>query len=1222
MKHILNIIAAFLITVPSIAQSGNTLYSNEVTLPPSPMAASLGTYGGVDIKKYTGGLYKNLELFNLSSGEIGYSPSIFYATNGFRVDDWGSDMGIGWTHNLSPVITRTVYGIEDERPGAYSIRDFPMGSMVEMNASNLTRVEGLALSGGLNYDGEYDVFSYNLFGESGSFIIKNNQAVLLNHTTKVSIKILSTYPYAFEVRTSNGFMYSFGNVSSTELSRPDYDSPCNMSGISYPEFIATAWYVDRITSPHGDVLDFAYQKTAISRYLASYSEKTVFKWMVGEVGDGGFCVSDPATNVSVEDIGNHITQCARFRYQISVVLQSVTAKAFRVQMYYQDREDFFGQKLLTSLTIYNRNNVFVKHLKLNYEKVTADTPIEQNLRNAVGQDPDVMAGISKRYFLTSLAYVSENGNKEENAFEFKYKNLTSLPHRFSFSQDINGFYNGVDNDYFIPKKEAEEFTKRIYGSGAKPYGSTIYNLGNRKPDFNYATIGVLEKITYPTGGFETIIYEPHTRMNRKSVPTDISNYYDEHTSNSYNYSSYSSTLFRSGSNQIVKIRLSSDFYSPTPPSDDEGEIYYSLFTLRDVTTGAAVYEFNNGAWGPVIEERRIGHLHLQELYVKLEADHVYRFEMEVHGLNTVGQALVYDYSSEPDEIVRYNELLPGIRVKSNITSDGSGNQHILEYDYSHFDVIVDNGQRNFVLTDSASLNQLDYNNGFGDSYDQVVSTHCNPDKAIPVIIRKHYVSSQSKYDQRVFMGSNIAYTHITKKYIGDGGGFEAYEVDIASNEGGGVLLGDYTPSIPMSNLGWANGLEKKIYKGEINNDYWIVRFSKENFYDIDLSSKTQHYNYSGFKKYEGNFSFTGNLFYLRFTPYTLYYYPWLSVWYKLNATIDTYDDPNGSQLITRNDFKYSSTSGLLTERKTKDSKNRDVVEKTIYADDPLNPDAALASNIYLKDNFILSWPILRTSSVNGQTQSMKNTFALGENAAVLESSATWKNYATPQVTFKANSYNAYDKLLDYTRADGIRISYLWDRDFLYPIATVVGATHEEIAYTSFEGSNGNWSFSGAGLTSNIALTGKHSYNLNSGGVSISGLTSENSYIVSYWTTNMSPNIILGTQGSVTRSRTIILNNQSWTRFEHRVSGVSSINITGSGWLDEVRFHPFGAQMVTFVQEQQIGLLSQSDSNNRIIYYEYDTFKRLSLLRDEDGNILKKYCYKYFDQIDESCSQIP
>ncbi|HEY8935486.1 MAG TPA: hypothetical protein VIM65_09715, partial [Cyclobacteriaceae bacterium] len=63
-------------------------------------------------------------------------------------------------------------------------------------------------------------------------------------------------------------------------------------------------------------------------------------------------------------------------------------------------------------------------------------------------------------------------------------------------------------------------------------------------------------------------------------------------------------------------------------------------------------------------------------------------------------------------------------------------------------------------------------------------------------------------------------------------------------------------------------------------------------------------------------------------------------------------------------------------------------------------------------------------------------------------------------------------------------------------------------------------------------------------------------------------------------------------------------------IDELRFYPAEAQMTTYTYEPGIGITSISDQNSNTIYYEYDSFNRLSLVRDQDQKILKQYQYNY------------
>lgn len=217
------------------------------------------------------------------------------------------------------------------------------------------------------------------------------------------------------------------------------------------------------------------------------------------------------------------------------------------------------------------------------------------------------------------------------------------------------------------------------------------------------------------------------------------------------------------------------------------------------------------------------------------------------------------------------------------------------------------------------------------------------------------------------------------------------------------------------------------------------------------------------------------------------------------------------------------------------------------------------------------------------------------------------------ITVVPGVYTLKYTLISYS---GFQNYYGYSLDVNYSTNTyAVINGQSDIAYTSFESDGkGNWTFSGASVDDITAPTGKKAYSLSNGGLTRSNLDVTKTYIVSYWSKNGQQNVT-GTS-LVTAGRSL----GSWVYYEHTVINPSggAISVSGTGLIDEIRLYPSNAQMTTFTYDPLIGLTSQCDPENKIVYYEYDSFGRLNLIRDQDRNIIKKYCYNYAGQT-ENCN---
>jgi YD repeat-containing protein len=202
------------------------------------------------------------------------------------------------------------------------------------------------------------------------------------------------------------------------------------------------------------------------------------------------------------------------------------------------------------------------------------------------------------------------------------------------------------------------------------------------------------------------------------------------------------------------------------------------------------------------------------------------------------------------------------------------------------------------------------------------------------------------------------------------------------------------------------------------------------------------------------------------------------------------------------------------------------------------------------------------------------------------------------------------KLAQVLPHNGVTISYIWDYLNTEPIAKATNSTQSNIAYTSFESNGqGGWSFSGAPAVATYAPTGIMYYSLSNGSITKTSLNSSLNYIVSYWSNNGGGG---GSSYTVTGSNSVIQGPtiNGWTYYEHQVSGVSSLTISGSGNIDELRLYPSNAQMTTYTYTPLVGMSSSCDVDNRATYYNYDALGRLHSVRDKDGNTVKAYSYHY------------
>lgn len=325
---------------------------------------------------------------------------------------------------------------------------------------------------------------------------------------------------------------------------------------------------------------------------------------------------------------------------------------------------------------------------------------------------------------------------------------------------------------------------------------------------------------------------------------------------------------------------------------------------------------------------------------------------------------------------------------------------------------------------------------------------------------------------------------------------------------------------------------------------------------------------------------------------------------------------DGRTVRTGIQFFYDNTAypNQITRQTTTNSKGEEIVSELKYARD----FPGQAPYTTMVDQHRIAEVIKQTNSIvkSGGNQFLSSAtthYADWGNSVVLPQNIEVQKNGTPYTAVRYHGYNDKAKVTEVSKENSHKLSYIWGYDARLPIAECTNAGTGEIAYTSFEtAEKGNWVYSGTPAFESGTPTGTMAYWLNgSNPISRMVPAGGGDYIVSYWTTSPNALSIPGTKNGYPMQGNTVNN---WHYFEHVVTGLAQVDINASGcWIDELRFYPATAQMATYTYRPLIGMTSACDIKNSIRYYEYDAAGRLSIVRDQDKNVLQKICYNYAGQ---------
>jgi YD repeat-containing protein len=1153
---------------------------------PSPEAFSLTKYGDIPIGLFTGTMNYSVSLMQLQAGKITIPISLEYATNGIKVNEVSGRTGMGWNLRAGGVITRNIIGKADDQllltaPPAYDTSSIYFYNYMKSVAETAANTQP-------------DEFTYSFMGYSGKFYYDfsgNIKQLTLNGIKIVSTDTLKT----FKVTTPDGVQYYFGGLTSC-----DYTDSYNLYVEEDPLYTygqggRTAWYLTKIKHPSGDSVLFNYSWVSNSlatpiEYVSNIQQTmTVATDPFGFVGNwyisSGSCTY-PGTLVNSGGEGYPAASCASYgtvtTYSVSkmsvVKLDEIIFKQGILRFYYSDRDDVPGEQKLDSLVLFSKpGNVRVKKTGFIYNYTTSSSTYHLPLFYTSAfygstAFQDNFSYLKKRLFLDTLSFVAVNNDIESQSYAFNYDGRDNLPARLSFAQDLFGYFNG---------KASEGFCNN--NTFLNPFiGGSVGAAGNRDVDTAYTKNGVLSKITYPTGGFTKISYENNYIIGgeRKIFDTVITEITAPATTPVVYSSAFNCKIpFKF---TVTASYVTPPVYDPMAPVVDTSV----LVRIEDASTGECLAVCNM----PV----NPGDAAYQRYYWALRGTENHssiRVKLETTNPNVKAIAEFIYYES-----VSYvhNKPSGGVRVATiqNFSSNGHKGSH----------------KRFFYNNPSDSLSSGALINDFQDGRDfaYIQRSGCTS----PEFTGANYVLSSSSSlggFSNDYLSVNYEYVTEYNDSLGTGGAIQTRflvqnnQLPLTLSCVASGLVDMFSPrlipGVPYSNTGILNGKEfvKTIYK---NNSGSFVKIKEtKNYYSVDSRLLHTDSIYVIRKPYTRSVYDVGVKYY---SDFDLNIYKRISAWPHLDSVVQKDFDTDSHELTVKTEYTYANSDHLQqTKVKTIKSNGDQATTSIRYAHD-------LSLSSLVGRNFI-AVPILSKDSVNStQVAQQKTGYAL------------WGNNIAPDSVMRAKGNNALEADLIFTIYDpnsnpleftvhSQASALLVDTALNLMIAGCQNAPYGSIAAASFESNyKGNWDYTSAGSgTANGAVTGNRAYTLSTGNIERTSLNTSQTYVVTYWLKNSS-----GTATVNSAAGTALVNKNGWTLYQKEITGTTTVTISGSGVIDELRLYPKNAQMTTYTYEPLVGITTQCDVNNRITYYEYDSFGRLLRIRDHDRNILKSFNYTY------------
>ena len=1019
------------------------------------------------------------------------------------------------------------------------------------NPGNCTTWQYLELGEKNVFDLQPDIFSYSFPGTSGNFILGKNGATPFVYPYR-PIVFNSFTVSDFRITDENGILYRFGKNAEGAIVADN--SSTSAGGISKSSTVA--WHLTEILSPTSDdKILYAYQSqgTAI-KYDQSYSVAVTDNCFDG--GTGSPCISDVYTSSSwsTHSVGGSVPKFIQFN---GGVVKFVLGG---------NRTDLNGLKTLDRVEIYsvvNADSTLIKSVKFYYSYFQGETRLRLDSLVERDNTPAVKPIATHK-------------------FSYHGSNLS-----FGNAVDYWGYYNGRTSNTDLIPQQVVPFHDQ-YGQNTQ----LAIGGANRDPDSLAMKQGVLNRIDFPTGGYTEFYYEAHQFYDAQPKITGglrvrkiISSNGNGHSQvktykyglNESGYGSRTSSLnhnyFRTAQGFVTKYTCGGPADPTSCTKSWETTTYMSdpMFGLtasegspvvyQDVTEyigtptnnlGKTVFQFDNGLYA--------------------NADIIYNLQNGSNKQFQNNRAWKRGKLTRKEVFDAYGNLLNKTEILYEELKGKSKYVGTLVSESRVWPggVFNDAGYATCLSTDNylADVNQYAFQN-YSQSTGQLVQKQ---------VTETSYLES-NPLSKTTVISYDTAYTFARSRT----------ETGMLTTEN---IVTNYKYPFDFSYTGSETGTAKGYALLKANNiltpvEEYVIRKNADGSNSRVLSGQVTAYKENSLNPSQ---VLADEVFLLETNSAITNYSPLavgsssitLDSRYKSRIKMQAYDrSGNLQELKKTDDNTVSYLWGYNNNLPIAEVKNTDLNwsfgPSTYFYGTSISTNqssyAALTPSLVIDYQQTVQFSIqfFLFSGTPTIPPLLDIELRRSDGAVVFNPSVYEFGTYSATFTLPAGTYTFYHQGQSNSSTVRYNITVNYSQTTSYPKAF----------HTSFEET---------GVVLGDAKTGRK---VNVGPYQLKMPSASGNYWVSWWQKT----------------------GQTWSFQKQLVALTGSYFTVGSGadYVDEVRLYPETASMTTYTYNPVLGITSTTDANNLTTYYEYDTFGRLQLIRDDQGNILKTYTYNYKNQ---------